>query len=82
MKAYIVSEEVILQLLDCMDDSEASGRHEEGSEIIYKILASPPAEPVAWCYEGSAIEMPSVAQPYELDEQQKQNCVPLYRKDA
>jgi hypothetical protein len=38
------------------------------------------AEPVAWHYEGSDIELPSVALSDDLDDEQKQNCTELFAR--
>jgi hypothetical protein len=38
------------------------------------------AEPIAWHYEGSDIELPSVALSDDLDDEQKQNCTELFAR--
>jgi hypothetical protein len=38
------------------------------------------AVPVAWHYEGSGIELPSVVLSDDLDDEQKQNCTELFAR--
>ncbi len=79
-KTYLISEEVLRQLLDCMNDSEASGRHDEGSEILSKILASPSAEPVAWIDKDECVLHESERET-PVATLERMGWEPLYRKD-
>jgi len=59
VKTYLISEEVLREVLDALDLSQALLEHSlhhktvlEQYNTLRKILASPPADPVAWTDEG------------------------------
>src|SRR5512137_2198691 len=66
----------------CYDviDWPANGKTPQDKAIkaLRAALAQPEQEPVAWFYEGSDVELHSVALDVDLDDAQKANCTPLY----
>lgn len=43
-----------------------------------EVLANREAQPVAWHFPGSETESAQLGYDHELDDEQKQNCIPLY----
>ncbi len=77
---YIVSGEVLQLMVDALKIA-LSGRditpaHDKADRAIRMIIASPPAEPVAW-YDPDY----ELADEAVLDYEYETHCVPLYRKD-
>ena len=85
-KTYIVSEELLRQVLDAlhqfqkresMDDLESFGYAADAcEESLRTLLAKEPSEPVAWC-DAMVQGIPTISyRPNEITD------TPLYRKDA
>ena len=84
MADYIVSEEVLRQVLDALDDNMQDERVGQWAQMsravgaISEILASPPAEPRAWAHKtNTSAVLRSVGGTMETDMWE-----PLYRKDC
>ncbi len=72
MSAYLISEEVLCQILDDLEMEI----YNIPISALRKILASPPAEPVAWYDPEYELSDEAV-----LDYEYETHCVPLFRKD-
>ena len=79
-KTYLISEEVLLEVLEALEPTPPNPL--STYNIIKTILASPPAEPVAWMnkhgYPVSEAWM-SYNSPFAMIDEFK---IPLYRKDT
>jgi hypothetical protein len=90
MADYIVSEEILRQVLDALEEHEADAMTEESlgmathcADLLRTILASPPAEPMARAWRpndkwGWSFDMRGLA----VGLPEGYESVPLYRKDA
>ncbi len=79
-KTYLISKELLQQVLDalkaCLKEGEVTLQQYDASQVLKVILASPPAEPVAWMYKDEWGY--SSIQSVKADHC---NPVPLFRKD-
>jgi hypothetical protein len=82
-KTYIVSEEVLRQVFDALMQADdcLEDRFCRLLPTIRAILASPPAEPVAWVDVGDLRGLGNGNSTWVHPEDQGR-MIPLYRKDA
>ena len=88
-KQNVLLREAVLAVC-CDPEGKVCIRGSDGDrEVIQEALAATAdlaglvvcdAVPVAWHYEGSDIELPSVALSDDLDDEQKQNCTELFAR--
>jgi hypothetical protein len=86
MNAYLVDEEVLRQVLYALQPVNPNNRLEM-IETLRTILASPPAEPVAWIHnqrQDSDVITAKVKHVWGgvAVGKEAQYTIPLYRKDA
>ena len=79
MATYLIDEEVLRQVLDALEDkSRWSKECSLAMEALRTILASPPAEPMAWAHKtNTSAVLRSVGGTMETN-----MWVPLFRKDT
>ncbi len=83
MNAYLISEEVLLEVLKTQMDMQEG--HVELNELLDSIhtlctiLASPPAEPVAWCQSTEDEVLPEAGFSWTAT---ALHDIPLFRKES
>ena len=82
-KTYLIDEEVLRQVLDALDigfDNNIYGvKHNDVCDVsnaLRAILASPPAEPVAWIKKTDSSDI------WQQEPKHPESFIPLYRKDC
>jgi hypothetical protein len=91
-KAYLVSEELLRQVLDALDEASLAtlpdgtycGKNADTADALHTLLAKEPSEPVAWAYftpEG-ALMYSGNSKHFIGYLGNVYPCQPLYRKDT